>query len=112
MVDLSHSFPARVEAGFRNQVRPITILIALSAAGPASWLRVQFVEVEESNMIRMAMGFRAKDAQEMVVRSIRFVMGPVRCSVLCNFVQGMSLQTNRADILIYPTSEENIGADL
>lgn len=84
----------------------------MSAAGPASWLRAQFVEVEESNMIRMAMDFRAKDAREMVVRSVQFVMGPVRCSVSCNFAQGMSLQTNRADILIYPTSEENIGADL
>lgn len=62
MVELSHAFPARVEAGFRNQDRPITLLIAVSAAGPASWLRAQFVEVEESNMIQMTMDFRAKDA--------------------------------------------------
>lgn len=60
----------------------------------------------------MAIHSRAKDAQEMVVDSARSVMGPVRCSVLCDFAQGMSSQTNGGAILIHPTSEENIGADL
>lgn len=60
----------------------------------------------------MALDISAKDAQEMVVTSVRVVMGPVRCSILCNFAQGIYLQTNGAAILIHPTFDESIGVDL